>query len=247
MSLGAIIADEIVGFYRARPLTLVTGADFTHGASLLQLVASVVRHEPNSRLYVYDLGLTPAQKNQVLEIAPNAMLRRFEFNRFPDWFNIRVEAGQYAWKPTIVGEVLKEAPGPVVWMDAGNIVRGRLNRLYGRVVRKGFYSPNSSGDLAKWTHELTLSYFGLDKRWAAGRRNVNGACVAFDPSHARGRALAEEWARLALVREAIAPLGSSRVNHRQDQALLGVLAHRSGLISNRKEHRMKYETQQDID
>lgn len=241
------VIDEARGRFRRRPLTIVTGADASHGASLGQFVASVVRHEPEARLIVYDLGLDQTHRSAIAATAPRATLKRFAFERYPDWFDIRVSAGQYAWKPVIVATELKDAPGPLVWMDAGNVLLGRLHRLYGHVARLGFYSPNSSGDLAQWTHPGTLAHLGLTVDWTAGRRNVNGACVAFAPAHPQARALAETWAELAQVREAIAPEGASRANHRQDQALLGVLAHRAGLISNRREPRMRFATQQDID
>ena len=39
-------------------------------------------------------------------------------------------------------------------------------------------------------------------------------------------ALLREWRRCALIKDCIAPPGSNRRNHRQDQALLSILIHR---------------------
>lgn len=42
-------------------------------------------------------------------------LRTFDFSKYPRYFDITLEAGQYAWKPIIVLEVLREASCPVMW------------------------------------------------------------------------------------------------------------------------------------
>jgi hypothetical protein len=60
-------------------------------------------------------------------------------------------------------------------------------------------------------------------------QNLNGACVAVNPAFDRCRQLIMRWRELALVRECIAPEGSNRTNHRQDQSLLTVLAYQAGL------------------
>lgn len=216
---------------RPRQLTLVSGADQTHGDSLVHFLRSALRHESGSRLIAYDLGLTPSQRRRAQGLSPKIELRTFDYAAYPDWFDIRKEAGHYAWKPTIIGQVVEAADGPVAWMDSGNLILGPLDALYDAIVEFGFTSPVSSGGIDTWTHEKTLAYFGLDKAWGEGKRNMNGASVAFDPASPKGAALAAEWMRCAQIREAIAPIGSSRANHRQDQALLGVLAHRAGMAA----------------
>lgn len=81
-----------------------------------------------------------------------------------------------------------------------------------------------------------LANLGLPTSFCADKQNLNGACVAFDPMNAKARGLAEEWALLAREQNIIAPPGSSRENHRQDQALLSVLAYRSGIVGDRLPH-----------
>jgi hypothetical protein len=92
-----------------------------------------------------------------------------------------------------------------------------------------------------------LSWLGLDAAWdGLTKRSVNGACVCFDTSEPRARALLAEWARLALIEACIAPPGSSRKNHRQDQALLGVLVHRSGIRQVPAPEMLGFRTHADI-
>ncbi len=227
-------------------MLLVTGADHTHGASLRQMLASVGRHEPDLRVVVYDLGLTAWQR---WRIGKRRQLewRRFEFEQYPAYFDIKVNAGEFAWKPVIIADLLEEAGEPVLWLDAGAVVTEPLTALRAAVRRCGFYSPRSSGTIVDWTHPKVLAYFRLDADWARDKPNLRGGCVAFDPSFEAARELARRWRQGALVKECIAPEGSDRKNHRQDQALLTVLAHLAGLADASDPNVLGFKTHQDID
>ena len=50
-----------------------------------------------------------------------------------------------------------------------------------------------------------------------------------------------------MIKECIAPEGSDRKNHRQDQALLTVLAHLMGLAPPSEQSHLRFRIQQDID
>ena len=217
-------------------MILVTGADWSHGASLRQMLASARRFEPRMRTIAYDLGLTAGQRLRIRMNFPNVELRRFPFKQYPAHLNVRVRAGEYAWKPAIVWRVLKEARKPVCWMDAGNVLVEPLTALRAAVRNSGFYSPASRGTIADWTHPRMLELFGIDGAWAQDKPNLNGACVAFDPASKAAIALARKWRDGALDRDCIAPEGADRSNHRHDQALLTLLAHLDGMAES-SEHR----------
>ena len=51
----------------------------------------------------------------------------------------------------------------------------------------------------------------------------NGACVAFNYSIDWVKTFVKEYRDLACIKECIAPEGSSRSNHRQDQSVLSIL------------------------
>jgi len=130
-------------------------------------------------------------------------------------------------------------------MDAGNVLIEDLSRIRAALSRAGFYSPRSGGTVNDWTHPKILEFFGLNARWGDGRENLNGACVAFDPGFDRALALARKWNEGALLKRCIAPEGSDRSNHRQDQALLTVLAHVDGLADVSDRGYLGYLIQQD--
>jgi hypothetical protein len=227
-------------------LTIVTGADATHGASLLQLAHSIVAYERNARFIIYDLGLTDAQRRRIRSAAPHAKWRGMDFSEYPPYFDITVNAGHYAWKPVIVREELGKCRGLLCWMDAGNLVVKTLLSLRFETWRKGFYSPSSAGSVQKWTHPAMFDYFGLPHNWNASLSPLNAACVAFNSRNAKVLELCSEWARLASIRECIAPNGSNRSNHRQDQALLTVLALQRGLTPSLS-GRIGFKVHQDVE
>ncbi|TPW30991.1 DUF1647 domain-containing protein [Martelella alba] len=236
---------------RKSRLTIVTGADTSHAKSLCQFVESVGRYEAQSELVIYDLGLTREARSGVQAAAPQARIERFDYENYPDWFDIRKQAGQYAWKPVILSSFIGRADGPVVWMDAGNLLNKPLNRLYRAILHDGFFTTRTAHDLARWTDAATLRYFSKDKVWAKGRANVNGACVGFDAWDPEASALIRRWAVLAQNGDVIAPEGSDRSNHRQDQAVLGVLVHLSEgrfcKFASRKNRQFGFEIHRDID
>jgi hypothetical protein len=227
-------------------LTIVTGADATHGASLLQLARSVVAYERSARFIIYDLGLTQLQRKRIRMAAPRARWRRFDFSKYPAYFDITVNAGQYAWKPVIVREELGKCRGLLCWMDAGNVVRKTMLALRFEIWRQGFHSASSRGSVKEWTHPATFDYLGLPHNWEADQQPLNAACVGFNPHNRTAFELCSEWARLATIRECIAPEGSSRANHRQDQALLTVLALQRGFAPS-KSGFLDYAAHQDVE
>jgi hypothetical protein len=213
---------------RTAPLSLVTGADSSHFLSLLQFLTSVALHEPDIAVRVYDLGLHSYEREEMERQFPRYALREFKYRSYPRHVRITVRQGQYAWKPIIVWETLLDTAGPVCWMDAGNKLIARVDAIRERLRERGFFSTVSRGLVNDWTHPGMLSYLHLDADWAAGKRNLSGTCVGFDPRFLAALRLAQRWRNGALVEKCIAPPGSNRSNHRQDQALLTVLAHKHG-------------------
>ena len=219
----------VVGSIRASaPLTLVTGADQTHALPLRRFLRSALDHEPGTELIVYDLGLADEDRSLVGSHFP---LRRFDFSSYPAHFDIKINAGCYAWKPTILNEVVQARPGNIVcWMDAGNIITEPLKQLRSAVVLNGAYLPIGYWYFGDWIHVGMLKFFGLEEGWKYHNWTLLGGAVAIDTRRPRAMKLLNDWSRYAAIKECIAPAGSDRNNHRQDQALLSLLAYRDKLI-----------------
>ena len=214
---------------RNSDLRVVTGADRSHQRSLAQLLTSVVRHEPGVEVVVWDLGLEPAFRDQLALSFPAVRFETFEFARHPAHFDISIDAGKYAWKPEIMWSEAARGGSMLIWLDAGDLLIDTLRRIRRYASVFGFYSPYSSGTVKDWTHPGMLHCLGADEH-LLGRRNLSSGIVAFDIRNRTARELLTRWRACAVDATCIAPDGSSRENHRQDQAALTVLAHQLGLV-----------------
>ncbi len=227
-------------------LVIVTGADSTHRKSLYQFLSSLFLHEPSITMVIFDLGLVEAERQHLKNSFPSADLRRFDYTQYPDYFNIKINAGEYSWKPVILNDVLNEFKGCVCWMDAGNLVTKPLFWLRRITNVLGMYSPRSSGLISDWTHPKTLEFLNASNRLLY-KPNLSGHCVAVNYRDPKARKLVERWKECALTKDCIAPEGSSRKNHRQDQAVLSVIAHQSGIAKTMPTRSYGFKSHQDID
>ena len=130
-------------------------------------------------------------------------------------------------------------------MDAGNLITESLHPLQKVTESVGMYSPYSCGDIAEWTHPETIEYMCVSESLLK-KPNLAGGCVAISYNSLEARELAYYWKNCALKKECIAPEGSSRKNHRQDQAVLTILAHQLGLTEKMPPRRLGFITHQDI-
>ena len=86
----------------------------------------------------------------------------------------------------------------------------------------------AGGGLYSLIHPGTFEHFGLakDDSWRAqvkGTKMCNGAVIGFRQGTAAYTTLLEPWHDCSMQVACIAPKGSSRSNHRQDQAVLSLL------------------------
>jgi len=208
-------------------LNIVTGADTTHAESLLNLLKSILKFEPNAGVTIWDLGLSHEQLSSISKLSPSFQVREFDFKSHPKFMDIKVAAGHYAWKPIIIEETMKSKMGILMWLDAGNILTGRLDLLKRVTISKGLFSPYSSGTILQWTHPKTISYMNLPSEHLASN-NCNGALVSVLLSNEDALSVVRAWKEMSLDQDCIAPVGSNRTNHRQDQAVLTVLCELNG-------------------
>ena len=221
-----------------KEMIIVTGASQNHYRTLIQFVDSFLFHcgeDLNCSLIIYNLGIAEedwiALQKRCMETGGDRIsFRVFDFSLYPSYVNIEINAGEYAWKPIIIHDVCRERvathpedAGCVCWMDAGDmIVQNEFDKLEEFLRVHGIYSGFTAGNIAKWTHPLTLEYMECPTALLSAP-NRNGAFLAFYCGFPWVLDFVGEFYRLALTKECIAPEGSSRENHRQDQAVFSVL------------------------
>lgn len=226
-------------------ISVVTGADSTHFKPLLRLLYSVEIHEPDAALFVYDLGMASDELATITKLFPFANIRHFDYRLYPEYFDIKVNSGEYAWKPVILHEVAQHVDNYVIWMDAGNLVVKPLDDIRTILHEYGFYSPRSAGTVRDWTHEGMLRMLNLAEEFY-GEPNRTGGVVSLDTRNPSAMKLLDRWRECALDANCIAPCGSSRRNHRQDQAALTVLMYQSPFANSPLRHSSSIRIHQDV-
>lgn len=224
------------------PFTIVTAASANHFCALesmlytLQEVKKYVAANEFPRLVVYDLGTTDAQKEIMTNLHEHGFFDErveFDYDAYPSFWNIRVNRGEYAWKTGIVKEVQVRYGGVIVWLDTGDVPNAMFLRMIPSYIRRhgGFWSPRSTGlvGTSKLNHLGMFKYFGARRKDYEMFENCNGAALGFDADDPRVvQQLIDPWYQCGLDQRCIAPKGSSRENHRQDQSAITLLAVRAG-------------------
>lgn len=201
--------------------TIITGASSNHLDCLKNLLYSISLFEPKTPVLVYDLGLEANELSQ-LKLQGHEV-RRFPFENYPPYFDIRVDAGVYAWKPVIIADVMRER-GAVLWLDAGDLLLGRLDKIRKVLDEQGIYTPISCDDIQRWTHPIALQHLQVAPHLLS-KQNRNAAVVGLNPATAGINELAQAWVAGAFNQNCIAPPGWTRMNHRWDQSILTVLSY----------------------
>jgi hypothetical protein len=179
----------------------------------------------NIPLFTYDIGLNATEVAYLRVNYPWTTLGTFNFTHYLPQYQEGVALREYAWKPIIVKEMLDTTTSAVLWLDSGN----RLTRsdtvkaLFSRIRRDGHITTTSGGTTKIWAHPKTLAFLNAPN---LNVRMCNAAIVGFD-MRAYDTVVAP-WAECASVPACLAPPGSSRANHRQDQSVLTVLLHKAG-------------------
>jgi hypothetical protein len=205
-------------------LTIVTACSQNHLKSLIQFLISTSNIKIPFNCYVYDLGIDKEKFDNIKIAFPKFTYRTFDYSKYPDYFNIKINAGEYAWKPVIIEEVSKESDDILIWFDSGNKIVKPLDKLCKIIMKQDIYSPISSDNVKKWTHPLTLEYIGIDKKSKIlEKSNRNGAALGFNLKRKEIRTFIDTYSRVSQDKDCIAPIGSSRLNHRQDQSVFTLL------------------------
>ena len=204
-------------------MIIITGASDNHYLTLINMINSFIKYNDNHKLIIYNLGLEEIKWNNIKEKYNNQnfIFKIFDYSKYPEWFNINIEAGQYAWKPTIIYNTFLEYKEEIiVWMDAGNLIYENLKKMEQFITENHIYSSISSGDIKKWTHPSTIQYMNCSNVY---EENRNGACLGFDTKIDFVKDFIKEFYNCSQDKNCIAPEGSSRKNHRQDQAVFTIL------------------------
>lgn len=214
-------------------LLILTACSANHYQSLQYMLYSL--REYNAQVILYDLGLLQSQRLELIQWN-KLVIHRFPFNQYPTHVDIAVEAGQYAWKPIIIelhmADMLKnqhiEQPSSILWIDAGAYFLDiNLIQSFIQSAPQGIYIGQSYGTVAQKTSPLMYEWFNEDFNKYSNLINCEAGMIGFQLQQSIYDNIILPWSNCALDADCIAPPGSSRSNHRQDQSVLTYLLHKN--------------------
>lgn len=210
----------------SKEFKIVTGSDSSHFNSLVNLLNSIKKHEPDTETIVYNLGLS-SDEVYYLKNNFNFEVINFEFKNYPKFIgeiDSSNKLGSYGWKPIIINKEFSKNDKNLLWLDAGCLLTKKLALLKKYIPKVGFYSPESSNSVKDWSHIFTIQKLNLPSKYL-NFPNFSGGIVGLAQNDKKIKELINKWEYFALDKETLAPKGSSRQNHRQDQTILTLLVY----------------------
>eukprot|EP00041_Stephanoeca_diplocostata_P017922 m.370502 g.370502 ORF g.370502 m.370502 type:complete len:458 (+) comp20860_c0_seq3:33-1406(+) len=189
---GSSFRDDTKNLSVTGEMVLVTAASANHVCPLLSLLhsISVQLAQTETLVIIYDLNPKPPymRSEDLSKVYPNILVRRFPYEDYPSWFDVTVDAGQYAWKPVIIKTVVDEF-GAALWVDSGNyFMKGLtvpMQQSEWMPPPSGFFSPTSNGHPWQWVHAGAFAYMGL-KKCCDFRVSATRPCCCCDGTTGRG-------------------------------------------------------------
>ncbi len=226
-------------FFKKNRLIIVIGADHTHSKSLLNLLNSLVKYESDALVLVWDLGLLQKDAEYIKANFQNIEFLKFKFSDYPEYVNIKINKGCYAWKPIFIWlsyQFMKTKnlieDTTLIYLDAGNLLIGNLKRVQRLTIKEEVFTPYSKGRIREYTHPNTIDKMVFLTDFG-NPRNCNAALVGFKLNSKRALNLITTWKNLALDKDCIAPIGVDKITHRYDQSILSILCSKMGFNKKR--------------
>lgn len=136
------------------------------------MLYNVYKYEKNLCLIIWDLGLATQQIKVFHRLYKTLKYNRpdieviysiFNYSKYPTFFNIKIEAGQYAWKPIIISTTYYTYRKPLLWLDAGCNLVGSLHRVYKEIIDLKIWTIGAGKDVRTYTHISTLIYLKANR------------------------------------------------------------------------------------
>ena len=188
----------------------VSGISANHFDEAHDMIGSIQKHMPGTKIIIYNLGLEKRQLRQICRMC-NVELRHFDFDFYPSHitpYNLKT----YAWKPVIVGNVSREYE-IVMWADASVRLKTSLEDFvfpYFLTAELTFVGhPNIPGNkIVQMTHDSTIKHLNVTREMLKGLPVIEANSDVFWLTR-NVKKLVDEWRDCAMVRDCIAPLGST--------------------------------------
>ena len=204
------------------PLTTIVPLPF------MSCIGKIILTAPNELVDISKVANNIANivANYFKENLSKAMVQFYksiDFDKYPEYFGLKYH--NYAFKSACIWETMHMMSSDnLFWLDAGCGIKNELKAI--RILLRvfGFYSPFSSTSVGDLTYPAVLNEF--DPMGANGfgkKRMLSGGVVGLNIRNNDATQIIREWHQLTYRQDLLAPEGSNRDNHRQDQSLLSLV------------------------
>jgi len=186
-----------------------------------------------NNLIIYDYGLNENNLNKIIKYKTlyGFEIVKFDYCNYPEHVDLDKYTGvhcNYAFKPISIYNTCLENPNKkIIWMDcANNFNSTAINDILNILQNQSIYSPIcckiGSIESIELHHIDVIRHFELENDIHLIPQR-SGCLFGVDYSSICGKNIVNDWYNCSLNKNIIAPEGSSRNNHRQDQSVLTML------------------------
>ena len=229
-------ASTIYNMYNR--LVVVTSVSSNHFEESKDMIASVQKYLPHSKILFYDLGLTERERLEVRKYC-NVELRPVSWDKYPPYAK---SLEKYAWKPLIANEVAKEYDLIMYGDSSIRMLSPDIGPVLGSLIEVPFFDIAPAGNkIISYTHDGMISYL----KYPPSRKDMvnwgtlqGGAWIMLLNQDMKENVL-KPWVDCALHEQCIAPSGSALYTcqnppigyfegkyigcHRYDQSALNII------------------------
>ena len=203
-------------------LVVVTAYSSNHFKEGNGIIASVQKHLPQTKILLYDIGLTAEQRSNASKYC-NVEVRTFQFDEYPEHVK---KIRTYAWKPLIIREVSQEYD-VIMYGDASlRVISPHIEKALACLLEFPFIDARPIPmPIISLTHNGTIDYlhFPPSRQHMATWGTVQAGCWLMLANEIMKQKVIHPWADCALHQECIAPTGATTGGCREN-----VFAHKDG-------------------
>lgn len=225
---------------------IITGSSSLYFPRIKNLLGSIMTHASATTAVVYDLGLTDAQIDEITSWGFKVERLGVSSSGLHGRAGEGWDKSSYAFKPQVILHAVSKY-GCVLWLDSSFEIHAPLTCVFDQILEDGLLlSVNSWLFPSVYAHRATLERFGV---WHPSSEQskqqekidqlpleIQSGIVGVSSTHQHiVDMIIKPWAECARQPECIAPEGSDKSNHRQDQTVLNAivvsLGRRAGMPS----------------
>ena len=189
-------------------LVAVTAYSSNHFKEGKDMIASIQKYMPHTKILLYDIGLTAEQRSIASKYC-NVEVRTFQWDKYPE--HVR-KLRTFAWKPLIVQEVSQEYDVIMYGDSSLRVISPHIGQALASLLEFPFLDADPVGlPIVSFTHKGTIDYlnFPPSRQAMASWGTLQAGCWLMLANDVMKQKVIHPWVDCALHPECIAPAGAS--------------------------------------